>query len=188
MTRPGPSNRSNDDVITLDDIGDVVTDQTLVRNVSAVAIAIAATGLALGVLPTLLGQHGPTTMFQGNDRTAFGSPMTHEYLLNLVFVFMPYVALAATAAVSFVAGVALDDTRRKGIPAIAVGALLGCIGFVVLASSVAHSQIPTALEVRDLETGIPALDTVEVLSTGFFLGLTGAVGATVASLAGTLLD
>ncbi|WP_435363145.1 hypothetical protein [Haloarchaeobius sp. DYHT-AS-18] len=184
-----PEQSPYDDVITLGDIAAVLTDRTLLRQFGVVALALFALGVAVGLLPVVVGQFGDSTML---ELAASGDEVSAQAYQNelgrLAYIFVPYFAPVLATMVAFVAGVHREGSRRKAVPAVMAGALVGCVLFFLASTWIPHSQFAVVENSFPFDETVPPYDTVGVLLNGTLSGLVGAIGALVASLAGSVLN
>ncbi|WP_267642480.1 hypothetical protein [Haloarchaeobius amylolyticus] len=185
-----PEGSPYDDVLTLRDIAAVLTDGTLARQFGVVTLALLTTGIALGLVPLLFGGFGDHNLLQlaGGPSAQQSAQASKNNIGRLVYIFAPILAPLLATVVSFVSSTSHDGPRRKVVPAAVVGAFVGCLLFMLASTWLPHTQFAVVENSFPFEETVPPYDTAGVLLNGALVGLTGAVGALGASLAGSLLD
>ncbi|WP_435361245.1 hypothetical protein [Haloarchaeobius sp. DFWS5] len=178
------------DVVTLGTIADVMTDRSLLRPFFAVLLTVTAVGLALGLLPVLLGGFGADTLYQTADSETTQvnvQQVTQNQIARLVITLVPYFVPMVAALVAFVAGHHGEESRTRTVLPVAAGAFVGSLLCFVVAVVVAHSQYVPGEETMLFRDGVPPLDMANVFVNAILVSLTGAIGALLSGLSGTFL-
>ncbi|WP_267642479.1 hypothetical protein [Haloarchaeobius amylolyticus] len=182
-----PDRDRYDDVVTLRDIADALTERDAARQSAAVALVLLAAGLALGLVPVVVGEFGAQALMEWTYSPVDVTLTELRILLGFhIYQYVPLLGVLLATLVTFVASASREQTF---VPAIVAGALVGCTLFTIATTGIPYTQfVPTDGRIHLFGSTVPPYDTAGVLLNGVLTGLTGSVGSLGASLAGSLLD
>jgi len=179
-----------------------------------IAVAMAAAGLAFGLMPTLYGSFGDGDVTETIQLDEDGEPIEEDEdlseeeekelaeeeeieqahfnndLIETLIFFSPYLVVLFGAAAGLAAGILGSKGEKDLAVGVAAGVLVGTILFMVLSNAIAIQQWSTVVDLEHL-SDTRAIDTDlslsygTVLTNSIALGISTAVCATIAAVGGS---